>query len=107
MANQKTIRSDRFSAAVLVFAAVLAVAFGGSAFASGSSEQGTTAAKAVTLSFANWADAEQATRPGIQAIISKFEAANPTITIKSEAISFSDIGHTLVLRVKSGNPPDV
>jgi multiple sugar transport system substrate-binding protein len=63
--------------------------------------------KQVTLTFANWADAEQATRPGIEALINKFEQENPNIKIKSEAISFSDIGHTLVLRVKSGNPPDV
>ncbi|HKI58504.1 MAG TPA: sugar ABC transporter substrate-binding protein [Trueperaceae bacterium] len=70
--------------------------------------QGATAQnQPVTLTFANWADAEQATRPGIEAVIQQFEQQNPDIKIKSEAISFNDIGHTLVLRVKSGNPPDV
>jgi multiple sugar transport system substrate-binding protein len=65
------------------------------------------AADKVTLTFANWAAAEGATRPGIEAIIQKFEAAHPDIAIKSEAISFSEIARQLVLRVKSGNPPDV
>lgn len=107
MAIPKSDGRTRFAPKVLVCVAFMFLLGGAAAFASGSGEQGGATAKAVTLSFANWADAEQATRPGIQAIISKFEAANPNITIKSEAISFSDIGHTLVLRVKSGNPPDV
>lgn len=79
---------------------------GGSASGAASSAAGSTA-HPVTITFANWADAEQATRPGIDAMISKFEAAHPGITVKSEPISFSDIGHQLVLRVQSGNPPDV
>lgn len=61
----------------------------------------------VTITFANWADSEQATRPGIDQMISQFEASHPNIKVKSEPISFSDIGHTLVLRVQSGNPPDI
>jgi multiple sugar transport system substrate-binding protein len=65
------------------------------------------AADKVTLTFANWADAEGATRPGIQAVIKAFEKENPDITIKSQAISFSEIARQLVLRVRSGNPPDV
>lgn len=65
------------------------------------------AADKVTLTFANWADAEGATRPGIQAVIAAFEKENPDIQIKSQAISFSEIARQLVLRVRSGNPPDV
>ncbi|MGN6584997.1 MAG: ABC transporter substrate-binding protein [Rhizobiaceae bacterium] len=65
------------------------------------------AADKVTLTFANWADAEGATRPGIQAVIKEFEKENPDITINSQAISFSEIARQLVLRVRSGNPPDV
>jgi multiple sugar transport system substrate-binding protein len=65
------------------------------------------AAEKITLTFANWADAEGATRPGIQKIIADFEKAHPTITIKSEAISFSEIARQLVLRVRAGNPPDI
>lgn len=61
----------------------------------------------ITLTFANWAAAEGATRPGIEKVIRDFEAAHPDITIKSEAISFSEIAQQLVLRVNSGNPPDV
>jgi multiple sugar transport system substrate-binding protein len=65
------------------------------------------AADKVTLTFANWAAAEGATRPGIEAVIAQFEKENPDIQIKSEAVSFSEIARQLVLRVRSGNPPDV
>ncbi|WP_316979551.1 ABC transporter substrate-binding protein [Shumkonia mesophila] len=61
----------------------------------------------ITLTFANWASAEGATRPGIEKVIADFEAANPNVKINSEAISFSEIARQLVLRVRSGNPPDV
>ena len=61
----------------------------------------------VTITFANWAAAEGATRPGIEEVISAFEKENPGIEVKSQAISFSEIARQLVLRVRSGNPPDV
>jgi multiple sugar transport system substrate-binding protein len=61
----------------------------------------------VTITFANWAGAEDATRAGIEQRIAAFEAMHPDIQITSEAISFSEIAHQLVLRVNSGNPPDV
>lgn len=61
----------------------------------------------ITLTFANWASAEAATRPGIEKVIADFEAAHPDIEIESEALSFSEIARQLVLRVRSGNPPDV
>src|SRR5881275_1438765 len=61
----------------------------------------------VTVTFANWAAAEGTTKPAIEQVIAEFEKAHPDIQIKSEAISFSEIAHQLVLRVKSGNPPDV
>lgn len=60
-----------------------------------------------TVTFANWASAEGATRPGIEKVIADFEAANPDIEIRSEAISFSEIARQMVLRIRSGNPPDV
>ncbi len=63
--------------------------------------------KQVTLSFANWAAAEATTRPAIEQVVKDFEQAHPNIRIKSEAISFSEIARQLVLRVRSGNPPDV
>lgn len=83
-------------------APLAALAASGLGACGGGSSDGTT-----TLTFANWADSESATRPGIEAIIKKFEAAHPKIKIKSEPISFTDIGHTLILRVQSGNPPDI
>ncbi|PSL08403.1 carbohydrate ABC transporter substrate-binding protein (CUT1 family) [Haloactinopolyspora alba] len=61
----------------------------------------------VTLTWANWATAEQTTRPAIEQVIADFEAEHPNIRIKSQAIAFSDIAQQLVLRTQSGNPPDV
>ena len=65
------------------------------------------AAEPVEITFANWAAAESTTRPAIEQLIKDFEAAHPDIKIKSEAISFTEIARQLVLRVRSGNPPDV
>src|SRR5215472_8657286 len=65
------------------------------------------AADKVVITFANWAAAEATTKPAIDQVIAEFQKTHPDIEIKSEAISFSEIARQLVLRVKSGNPPDV
>ena len=83
-------------------AAALAVALGLSALGAPAN-----AAEPVEITFANWAAAEGTTRPAIEQVIKEFEAAHPDIKIKSEAISFTEIARQLVLRVRSGNPPDV
>lgn len=74
--------------------------------AGGCGSSGSASGKTV-VTFANWAAAEPATAPGIAAMIKKFEALHPKITIQSEPISFTDIERQLVLEVQSGNPPDV
>jgi len=66
-----------------------------------------SAAQPVEITFANWAAAEGTTRPAIEQVIRDFEAAHPDIKVKSEAIPFTEIARQLVLRVRSGNPPDV
>jgi multiple sugar transport system substrate-binding protein len=71
---------------------------------------GVTASSAqdkITVRFANWATAEGTTAPAMEEVIAKFEAANPNIDIVSESISFSEIAQQMVLRIRSGNPPDV
>ena len=85
------------SAAIVVLAAS----------ACGSGSGGTAANGKTVITFANWADAEQNTHPGIDAAIKEFESLHPNIEIKSEPISFSDIDHQLLLEVRSGNAPDV
>ncbi|MGH3096173.1 MAG: ABC transporter substrate-binding protein [Streptosporangiales bacterium] len=85
--------------------AVLALAAGTGAACSGGGGGGSGGK--VTLTFANWAAAESATRPGLRAAIKTYEKAHPNVMIKSQPISFSDIGHQLVLRQRSGNPPDI
>lgn len=82
------------------------VALAASACSSGGSG-GTTSNGKTVITFANWADAEQNTHPGIDAAIKQFESLHPNITIKSEPISFSDIDHQLLLEIRSGNAPDV
>ena len=93
----------------MAVAGVAALAFTAAACGGGGAEGGGGGGGGGegTITFANWASAEQTTRPGIRALIKEFEAQNPGITVKSEAISFSDIGRQLVLRTQSGNPPDV
>ena len=68
---------------------------------------GAAQAQETTLTFANWASAESTTKEGLDEVIAAFEAANPDIRIESEAISFSEMARQLVLRLRSGNPPDV
>jgi len=85
------------------------VALAASACTSGGSggSGGTTSNGKTVVTFANWADAEQNTHPGIDAAIKQFEKLHPNIVIKSEPISFTDIDHQLLLEVRSGNAPDV
>lgn len=64
-------------------------------------------AEPVTLEFTNWASAEATTRPGIEEVIANFEAENPDIKIDSQSIAFPEMERQLVLRLRSGNPPDV
>jgi len=70
---------------------------------------GPTAAPSgpVTITFANWAAAETATKDHIAQSIATFEQANPSIKVTSVPIAFSDIGHQLQLQNTSGNAPDV
>lgn len=89
-------------------AAVAAVALAVSGVAAcGSSGSGGGGGSSNVITFANWADAEPNTQPGIEAMIKAFEKQNPGITVKSEPISYTDIEHQLVLEVQSGNEPDV
>lgn len=103
----------RFGSGLAGMAIIAAVGLLAAACGSGGGKSATATSASVnpqhpvTITFANWADSETATRPGIEAMISKFEASHSGITIKSEPISFSDIGHTLVQRVQAGNTPDV
>jgi multiple sugar transport system substrate-binding protein len=89
--------------AAAVSALVLAAAGCGGDDDGGGAEDGGP----VTLTFANWASAEDATRDGMLELIERFESENEDIRIKSESVPFSDIGQNLVLRVNAGNPPDV
>jgi len=92
------LRTIRVSLAICALAATLAAGFIFDAQAADGK---------VVLTFANWAAAEGTTKPAIEKAIAEFEKAHPDIEIKSEAISFSEIARQLVLRVRSGNPPDV
>jgi len=67
----------------------------------------STSGQKVTVTFLNWADAETATEPGINQMISQFEKLYPNIIIKSEPVSYTDAEHQALLQFKSGNPPDV
>lgn len=90
--------------ALPLLAGVLALGLLTSACGGGSSD---SAGGKTTITFANWADTEPATQPGVRALISDFEKAHPDIKVKSEPLSFTDIEQRLLLQVRSGNAPDV
>ncbi|WP_298331845.1 sugar ABC transporter substrate-binding protein [Haloactinopolyspora sp.] len=89
--------------AVGLAGAVLLAACGGG----GGDDDSSDADGPVTITWANWATAEQTTKPAIEQVIADFEAEHPDIKIESEAIAFSDIAQQLVRRTQSGNPPDI
>ncbi len=81
--------------------------FGGIAVATSLLSAPSAFAQDITLQFTNWATAEQTTQAGMQEVIDAFEAANPGIKIESQTVAFSETARQLVLRLRSGNPPDV
>jgi multiple sugar transport system substrate-binding protein len=89
--------------------AVAATVAGLALVAAGCSSTSSPAASSgkATVTFANWAETESNTEPGINAMIKKFQKLYPNITIKQQPISYTDIDHQLLLEVKSGNAPDV
>jgi multiple sugar transport system substrate-binding protein len=91
---------------VAVAAAAAGLALVAAGCSSGSPAPAASSGKA-TVTFANWAETEANTEPGINAMIKKFESLYPNITIKQQPISYTDIDHQLLLEVKSGNAPDV
>jgi len=95
------------AAAVVVVSVLAAAGCGSSGSANGGGSGNASSNGKTVITFANWADAEQNTQPGIEKLIKDFEQQNPNITIKSQAISYTDVEHQIVLQVQSGNPPDV
>ena len=61
----------------------------------------------VTLTFTNWASAEEATQNDILGVIGSFKTANPNISITNQGIGFSDIVQELTIRSAAGNAPDI
>jgi multiple sugar transport system substrate-binding protein len=63
--------------------------------------------KQVTLSFYNWASAEEVTRGNVQKIIDKFQTENPGVTIKNVPYAFGEIQNQIIIATTGGNPPDM
>jgi multiple sugar transport system substrate-binding protein len=61
----------------------------------------------VTLSFANWLSAEDAFITGVGNILEAFEKEHPDIEIKLESIPYASLRDQLVLRIASGDAPDI
>lgn len=102
-------RSARSLTALGAALVLLAAGCGSSSSNGGgsSSSGGGGGGNSSVITFANWADAEQNTQPGIEAMIKAFEKQNAGITVKNLPISYTDIEHQLVLQTQSGNTPDV
>jgi multiple sugar transport system substrate-binding protein len=59
----------------------------------------------VELTFVNWSgDAEKA---AFDAVIAKFQQANPDITIKTDTVPYASVQTNLDTRFQAGNPPDL
>ena len=59
----------------------------------------------VELTFVNWSgDAEKA---AFDAVITKFQQANPGITIKTDTVPYASVQTNLDTRFQAGNPPDL
>ena len=63
----------------------------------------------VTITFANWADAENATRPGIEKIIQDFEKSHPTSSAEPADFVFGDCAATGAARAcrQSARPAEL
>ncbi len=76
----------------------------GVAFAGGAAESSNGA---VTLHFANWVSAEEATRKNIGDVIAAFQQQNPGVTVDNVAIPFDEMHQQLLIETAGGNPPEV
>lgn len=63
--------------------------------------------KVVTLTFANWVSAEEATAEGIEKVISEFEDKHPNVKIENMPIPFDQMRQQLLTMTSGGNPPDI
>jgi multiple sugar transport system substrate-binding protein len=73
----------------------------------GSEQGGGQGGGQVTLKFANWVSAEEATRKTMGEAISAFEKANPNVKVENVAIPFNEMRQQLLTLSAGGNPPDV
>lgn len=71
------------------------------------SDNGSDSDEKVTISFANWVSAEDATKDNMKKVISEFEDKNPNIKVKNVPIPFDNMRQQLLTQVSGGNPPDV
>lgn len=108
--TQKPSKVRALAVALLSGSALVAAACGSStkaASSSSASSSKSTSAKAITITFENWADDETATEPGIRKAVAEYEKLNPNVTIKLIPVSYSNDGHQLLLEYRSGDAPDV
>ena len=61
----------------------------------------------ITITFVNWASAEEATKQLTLDMISEFEKQNPTIKVKNVPMPFSDVLNQLTIMNNAGNAPDI
>ena len=73
----------------------------------GKASAAAAAPKKITLTFYNWASAEEVTRKNVEKIIAKFQGDNPEVTIKNVPYGFGEIQNQIIIATTGGNPPDV
>ena len=92
---------------ILVLSILLAACGSGQTTDENSSSSQSTDEEQVTIKFANWVSAEDATKENVSKVIEAFEQEHPNVTVENVAIPFDQMRQQLLTMTAGGNPPDV
>ncbi|HEX9016908.1 MAG TPA: sugar ABC transporter substrate-binding protein, partial [Chloroflexota bacterium] len=75
--------------------------------ASSGQSQPAASGQPETVTFVNWAGAEEGTRDQLKTVLAAFEKANPNIKVDVKPIPVSDVPNQVTIMATGGNPPDI
>lgn len=92
---------------LILLLSVLMLVVGCSSDDSTTDGKGNSDEETITITFANWISAEEATAEGINKVIEEFEKENPNVKIENMPIPFDQMRQQLLTMASGGNLPDV
>ncbi len=92
---------------ILALSFVIAACGSGQTTDESSSNSQSADEEQVTIKFANWVSAEDATKENVSKVIEAFEQEHPNVTVENVAIPFDQMRQQLLTMTAGGNPPDV